>query len=171
MNPEREYNVKEEESFFKEVKTINVSKNEVLYLNDSLTLILEHSTNNSTISIPARGISNTAGFAAPPELILRIGEAILFLTNPENTSKLTEIELTVSELLLIREACQSYILFNNEPVGYNLMRKIYSVLLGEHVKEKEVFNKLLEDINMSPPEKPKSSEEKINDITNPTQDD
>ena len=51
------------------------------------------------------------------------------------------------------------------------MRKIYSVLLGEHVKEKEVFNKLLEDINMSPPEKPKSSEEKINDITNPTQDD
>ena len=93
------------------------------------------------------------------------------MTNPENTSKLTEIELTVSELLLIREACQSYILFNNEPVGYNLMRKIYGVLLGEHVKEKEVFNKLLEDINMSPPEKPKSSEEKINDITNPTQDD
>jgi len=150
-----------EETFFQEVKTINVSKNEVLYLNDSLTLLLEHTTNSSTISIPARGISSTAGFPAPTELILRIGEAILHLTNPENTSKITEIELTVSELLLIREACQSYILFNDEPVGYNLMRKIYSVLLGDHVKEKEVFNKLMEDINMSPPKKTKSSEEKI----------
>jgi len=144
-------------------KSITLSKNESLYLNDSLTLLLEHPTNLQVMSIPVRGIQGNAGFAAHEELILKLGEAILEVTRPGNDAGFVDISLSIEELFLIRECCQSYILFNDEPVGYNLMKKVYKALLGEHIEEKKQFDNLLSDVNMSPSIKKKSKGEEIND--------
>ena len=85
------------------------------------------------------------------------------MTRPENDTNFVNISLSIEELFLIRECCQSYILFNDEPVGYNLMKKIYKALLGDHIEEKKQFDTLLSDVNMTPSIKKKSTGEEIND--------
>lgn len=154
-----------------EEKIITLSKNESLYLNDSLTLLLEHPTNLQVMSIPIRGIQGNAGFAAREELILKLGEAILEVTRPGSDNNFVDISLTIEELFLIRECSQSYILFNDEPVGYNLMKKIYKALLGDHIEQKKKFDTLLSDVNMTPSIKKKSTGEEINDSNRTSQND
>ena len=43
-----------QEQIAAEEKTIIISKNEALYLNDSLTLLIAHPTNQQSLSIPVR---------------------------------------------------------------------------------------------------------------------
>ena len=38
---------------------------------------------------------------------------------------------------------------NNEPVGYNLVRKIYRLLLEDTIQERVFFDKLTRDIDIS----------------------
>ena len=152
-------------------KTIILSKNEALYLNDSLTLLIAHPTNQQSLSIPVRGIQGNAGFAGDDTLILKLGEAILDITSPTNKAGFGKISLSVEELFLIRESCQSYVLFNNEAVGYNLMKKIYKALLEEDIEEKQKFNTLLSDVNMNPSIDKNSKGEEINDSNRTSQND
>ena len=49
----------------------------------------------------------------------------------------------------MRECCQSFVRMNNEPVGYNLTRKIYRLLLEDTLQEKVFFDKLTKDLNIS----------------------
>ena len=160
-----------QEQIAAEEKTIIISKNEALYLNDSLTLLIAHPTNQQSLSIPVRGIQGNAGFAADDVLILKLGEVILDITNPANKTGFGELTLSIEELFLIRECCQSYILFNEEPVGYNLMKKIYKALLEEDIEEKQKFNNLLSDVNMNPTTDKNSTGEEINDSNRTSQND
>jgi hypothetical protein len=68
---------------------------------------------------------------------------------------MADLVVTVSELYLLRECCQSYVTHGNEPVGYNLIRKIYSLLLHEELKERELFDNLLSDISVNLENRPK----------------
>ena len=166
-----EFERRYEEEVAAHEKTIILSKNEGLYLNDSLTLLIAHPTNQQTLSIPVRGIQGNAGFAGDDVLILKLGEAILDITSPTNKAGFGEISLSVEELFLIRESCQSYVLFNNEPVGYNLMKKIYKALLEEDIEKKQKFDNLLSDVNMNPSIDKKSKGEEINDSNRTSQND
>ena len=47
---------------------------------------------------------------------------------------LAEVNLNDGDLLCLREICQSYIRIGEEPVGYNLKRKIYMALYGTEYK-------------------------------------
>ena len=96
---------------------------------------------------------------------------ILDVTNPANKTGFGELTLSIEELFLIRECCQSYILFNEEPVGYNLMKKIYKALLEEDIEEKQKFNNLLSDVNMNPTTDKNSTGEEINDSNRTSQND
>ena len=132
-----------------QTKTLSLSRNEALFLSDTFTLLIEHDREGGSLQLPARGIVPSAGMSVPIEMIQKIGMAVLMTTDPKNTMQLTEMDFTVSELFLMRECCQSFVRMNNEPVGYNLTRKIYRLLLEDTLQEKVFFDKLTKDFNIS----------------------
>ena len=83
------------------------------------------------------------------ELIQRIGLAVLYATDVKNKSGIAELVLTLGELYLIRECCQSYITHGEEPVGYNLVRKIYRLILQDELKARAEFEKILSDVDVN----------------------
>ena len=143
---------KEQLAFMKELeslRTLSLTQYEALFLSDSVTLLLEHEADRKSLQIPARGLQASASVPVPIEMITRLGLAVLLATDPKNTSKMADIVVSVSELYLLRECCQSYVTHGNEPVGYNLIRKIYSLLLQNELKEREIFDNLLSDVSVN----------------------
>jgi len=146
------HNSQEDDSFqeeLEEVRILSLSQYEALYLSDSVTLLMEHSTDKDKIQIPARGLQSSASVPVPPGIINRIGLAVLLATSPNNASRISEMAVTVAELYLLRECCQSYVTHGNEPVGYNLTRKIYKLLLQKDLEEREIFDKLTADLDIN----------------------
>ena len=140
------------EEFIEELesmKNLILTRNEALYLSDSVTLLLEHFAENGRYQSPARTLVPSAGVPVPIEIIQRLGLAVLLTTDPYNTEQTCEMDFSVSELFLLRECCQSFIRVNKEPVGYNLIRKIYRLILEKDLKEREVFEILTHDVNMN----------------------
>ena len=131
-----------------EIKYLTVTRNEALYLSDSVTLMLEQDTDKGRINMPARHLVSSACIPVPVEVVERIGLAVLLTTEPENYDQTAEIEIPLAELFLLRECCQSFIKVNREAVGYNLLRKIYALILEENLKERVMFDKLTSDITM-----------------------
>ncbi len=132
-----------------QIKILSLSRNEALFLSDTFTLLVEHEREGGSIQLPARGVIPSAGMSVPIDMIQKIGLAVLMTTDPENTMQMTEVAFTVSELFLMRECCQSYVRMNNEPVGYNLTRKIYRLLLEDTLQEKIFFDKLTKELDKS----------------------
>ena len=132
-----------------QIKTLSLSRNEALFLSDTFTLLVEHEREGGSIQLPARGVVPSAGMSVPIDMIQKIGLAVLITTDPKNTMQMTEVAFSVSELYLLRECCQSYVRMNNEPVGYNLTRKIYRLLLEDTIQEQVFFDKITKDINIS----------------------
>ena len=75
--------------------------------------------------------------------------ACLDATDPNNYLGVATISLPVTDLYLLRECCQSYIKVNNELVGFNLLRKIYSLILESDIKEKELVENLTREIDQA----------------------
>ena len=139
-------------NFLKELeslRTLTLTQFEALFLSDSVTLLMEHDGDRAKFQIPARGLQPSASVPVPLEMITRIGLAVLLATDLNNTSKMADLVVNVSELYLLRECCQSYVTHGNEPVGYNLIRKIYKLLLEKELKEREIFDNLLSDIGIN----------------------
>ena len=130
---------------------IELTRNEVLYLDDSFTLMLEKEIEEPRITA-MRPVQMTAGLAVPMELIEKIGKAIVFTTKQSNENRRYPVNFDLSELLMIREIASSYVKVGEEPVGYNLKRKICEVLYGAEVEKDErdkLAQQLLKDINVN----------------------
>jgi len=140
----------EEDAFLGAIKALPLTRNEALYLSDSVTLLMEHVPENGRIHIPARQLMPQAGVPVPLDLIQKVGLAVLLTTNTleEREDTLYEIEVTVADLFLLRECCQSFIKINNELVGFNLLRKIYGLILEEDMRERRLFQNLTRGINL-----------------------
>jgi len=130
-------------------KVLQLTRNEALYLSDSMTLLMEHTPEMGKIHLPARQLMPQAGVPVPIELIQKIGLAVLVATAPENEEQLADMEVNVAELFLLRECCQSFIKINNELVGYNLLRKIYYLILERDIEERSFIENLTQGIDMS----------------------
>lgn len=104
---------------------IELTRNEVLYLDDKLTLILASIEDMDEFPITLRGVASTAELAAGSELLLKLGRAII------DDKQQTEINFVADELWLLRELAQSSVVVGKEPVGLNLKKKIYRVLLEQ----------------------------------------
>lgn len=143
----------EEEDFLGAIKSLPLTRNEALYLSDSMTLLMEHIPEQGKIHMPARQLMPQAGVPVPLDLIQKIGLAVLLTTNTleEEEDTLYEIDVTVADLFLLRECCQSFIKVNNELVGFNLLRKIYGLILEEDMKERRFFQNLTRGINLDLP--------------------
>ena len=132
-----------------EEKVLELTMNEALYLSDSMTLLLEHTPEHGKIHVPARQLMPQAGVPVPIELIQKIGLAVLVATASENEDKLAAMEVNVADLFLLRECCQSFIKINNERVGFNLLRKIYYLILERDIEERSFIEELTKGIDMS----------------------
>tara|TARA_R110000796_G_scaffold156472_3_gene273267 strand:+ start:1144 stop:1569 length:426 start_codon:yes stop_codon:yes gene_type:complete len=125
------------------MKSIVLTRAEALFLDDTLTVMTDRETMSGIAGIRPLGAS--AMMAAPPDLIDRIGMAVLLTTS---TNAISEAVLVVDdqELYLLRECAQSSIKFDDEPVGFNLKRKIYLALLEDSYKDSLQFAKLMVDM-------------------------
>ena len=139
----------EEMARLDEEKVLELTKNEALYLSDSMTLLLEHTPEQGKIHVPARQLMPQAGVPVPIDLIQKIGLAVLVSTAPENEDQTSSMDVTIADLFLLRECCQSFIRINNEPVGYNLLRKIYFLILERDIEERSFIEDLTAGIDMS----------------------
>ena len=72
--------------------------------------------------------------------------AILSLCDPDNPIEEYKIQFSISELYTLREICTSFIKVGNEPVGWNLKRKIYKAILQDEYRERKAFEQLVGDI-------------------------
>jgi|TARA_R110000744_G_scaffold127116_1_gene233819 hypothetical protein len=125
------------------MKSIVLTRAEALFLDDTLTVMTDRETMSGIAGIRPLGAS--AMMAAPPDLIDRIGMAVLLTTS---TNAISEAVLVVDdqELYLLRECAQSSIKFDDEPVGFNLKRKIYLALLEDSYTDSLQFAKLMVDM-------------------------
>lgn len=126
---------------------ITLTRNEVLYLDDSLTLMIEREMASASEGMQLstmRQVIPSAQLPVPIEIIDKIALGVLYTTDPDNVGKDVDLIFVASELYLLRELCQSYVKIGNEPVGYNLKKKIYSVLYENEYKT----NKLIDTITL-----------------------
>ena len=122
----------EEEGYYPDTgiaKTISLTRNEALYLDDSLTMMLDMSEGAQPF-ITMRPVMASMCIPAPVDLIEKIAVAVLFTLDRENIGQDAQVELSESDLFCLREVAQSYVKVGDEMVGFNLKRKIYSVLYG-----------------------------------------
>jgi len=129
--------------------TLSVSRNEALYLDDCLTLMVEREVNldhGKSMLSTLRNVIPAAQLPVPIELIDKIAWAVLYTTEEGSPSD-TEATLSLdsSELYLLREIAQSYVRVGNEPVGFNLKRKIYYSLFEEEFKREKNIDRLIEE--------------------------
>ena len=128
-------------------KVINFTRNELLYIDDSVTMLIEP---EAGLPLPFRPLLSQALVSIPANLMEKIGKGIIKVKGNAEVP----IELGESELYMLRELCLSYIKINGEYVGYNLKMKIYKALLGDEEQEEEerqaVDNMLLKaNVDMS----------------------
>ena len=129
------------------IKTLSFTRNELLYIDDSVTMLIEP---EAGLPLPFRPLMTQALVSIPANLMEKIGRGLLRIQNQTEVP----IELEESELYMLRELAISYMKINGEPVGYNLKKKIYQALLGDEAKEEEdrqvVENMLLKaNVDMS----------------------
>ena len=131
------------------MKILSLTRAEALFLSDSMTLLLEHDKDDKSFQIPARSIKASATVSVSVEMITRVGLAVLLTTDPKNQSRTTEMPISMSELYILRECCQSFVTYGDELVGYNLIRKIYKLLLEDSFKQRKFIERITSDLDLS----------------------
>ena len=125
------------------MKTLMITKAEALYLDDVFTMLTFPEERISISGV--RPITPSAMGVAPPDLIERIGMAVLLTTADDGITE-AELEVDEGELYLLREVANTNVKFLDEMVGFNLKRKIYMALLEDSYKESLQFAKLMKDM-------------------------
>lgn len=165
-NMEYEDAMFEEDDILNEIKILQLTRNEALYLSDSITLLMEHTPDSGRIHVPARQLMPQAGVPVPLDLIQKIGLAVLLTTDidDEPSDTLHPIEVTIADLFLLRECCQSFVKVNEELVGFNLLKKIYELVLDEDMKERRFFKRITKgmDIDLSTPKEKQEERNELN---------
>ena len=113
---------------------MQLTKNEALFLDDSLTVMIERDDDDQRVH-SLRPVKVTARLAAPLDLVAKIGKAVLYTTDPDNQEKRYETSLDKMDLYVLREISSSFIKIEGEPVGLNLKRKIYALLYAKDLEQ------------------------------------
>ena len=124
-----------------------MTHNEVMFLDDSLTMMLEKDSMSDSVTT-MRVMIPSAHLPAPVTLLDKIGIAVLQVTDPESTERGTTVELNDSEIYMLREICHSYCKVGKEPVGYNLKRKMYLSLYGDTFEKDKIVDGLLATVDL-----------------------
>jgi len=111
---------------------IILTKEELLYLDDGLTLLSDVSE-EAARQVAGRHLAPMAVSVASPELLLKIGSALVYLVDEDIPER--EVDLTEEELWSIREVSQSNVIYFEKQVGLSLKVKIYRTLMGIYTEE------------------------------------
>lgn len=147
--------------------TMFLTRNEALFIDDSLSMLIERDPHDDRMGT-VRPMAHTAGLPAPVDLLEKIGKAILFTTDPDNKGEPAEVSMSETDLYMLREITHSYIKIGEEAVGFNLKRKIYTLLYSTEYERDKTAKRLIsqvdiptvpiEDDSPSPTKAPKKSE-------------
>ena len=143
------YDTNEEETDFAEIKELSLTRNEALYLSDSITLLMEITPESGKMQIPSRNLLPQGTVPVPVDLIQTIGMAVLLTTQDRWALEEAKIQVSTADLFLLRECCQSYIKVNQEYVGFNLLRKIYALILEKDLQERNFIEDITRDVATS----------------------
>ena len=113
---------------------MRLTKNEALFLDDRLTLMVQRDEDEQRV-YSIRPVQMTAGLAVPLDLMGKIGKAVLYTTTPENQGKEYAFAIDITELFMIREVASSFVEIEGEPVGLNLKRKICVLLYAKDLEQ------------------------------------
>ena len=128
-----------------ELKDLILTHNEALYLDDSLTMMIEKESMQESVTT-MRVMMPSAYLPAPVTLIDKLGMAVLRITDPEESSEGTVVHLNVTDIYMLREICHSYSKVGREQVGFNLKRKLYLALYAENYNRDKQIDKLLSTV-------------------------
>ena len=128
-------------------KSLSLTRNESLFIDDSLSMIIERDPGEERLGT-VRPMAHTAGLPAPVDLLEKIGKAILFTTDPENNGQEASIQVTETDLYMLREITHSYVKIGDEPVGFNLKRYIYTLLYGSEYSRDKIADKLIAQVDI-----------------------
>ena len=123
-------------------KVLLLTRNEALYIDDSLSLMIERGGDGDLRIGTMRLQMLSAPMGAPIDLIDKITLAVLYTTDETNKGKEARITVSDEDLYIIREIAQSYIKVGSEMVGFNLKKKIYTLLHQDYTSDEE-WDKLL----------------------------
>ena len=129
---------------------MQLTKNEALFLDDSLTLMVQRNGDEQGV-YSMRPVQMTARLAVPLDLMDKIGKAVVYTTTPENQGKEYAFAIDISELFMIREVASSFIKIEGKPVGLNLKRKICALLYAKDLEQESRdarLTQLLTGINL-----------------------
>ena len=139
-----------EEAEMEQGCVMQLTKNEALFLDDRLTLMLQRDGDEQGV-YSMRPVQMTARLAVPLDLMDKVGKAVFYTTTPENQGKEYAFAIDISELFMIREVASSFIKIEGEPVGLNLKRKIYALLYTKDLEQESRdarLTQLLTGINL-----------------------
>ena len=130
-----------------ELKLLYLTRDEVLYIDDKLSMMIERDgkTESFTTVIP---IIANAGLPAPVDLLDKIGMAVLEATDDHYDNELLPVAVTATDLYMLREITHSYVKIGEEPVGFNLKRKIYTLLWGTEYSRDKVAKKIIAQVDV-----------------------
>ena len=118
-------------------QVLSLTRNEALYIDDSLSLMIER----EPLGDPRIGTMRlqllSAPMGAPIDLVDKITYAVLYTTDDENKGKEAQVPVSDEDLYILREISQSYVKVGSEMVGYNLKRKLYSLLHQHYTSDAE----------------------------------
>lgn len=135
------------EQLEEELFPITLTRNEIFFLDDSLTMMIERDNTMEMGLTTMRPVSATGFLPAPVSLIDKIGLALLQVTDPEQIETEAIVHLDTTELYMLREVCFSYSKVGKEQVGFNLKRKFYTALYKNEYDRAIKVNKLLDSID------------------------
>ncbi len=130
-------------------KVLNLSRNEALFIDDNLSMLIEKDLGDDRLST-LRPLSHTAGLPAPIDLLEKIGVAILYTTDSANYGQEAEVIVSDTDLYMLREIAVSYAKVGDEPVGFQLKRKIYKLLFEQTYHRNEVARNIIAQIDPAP---------------------
>ena len=131
---------------------ILMTRNEVLFLDDNMTMLVEREGAMNETVTTMRMLIPSAQLPAPLELIEKIGIAVLQVTDQEEDVNTAIVHLNTTEIYMLREVCFSYSRVGREQVGYSLKRKFYQALFKEEYERDLKVNKLLKSVEAVKPE-------------------
>ena len=132
----------DKEFFDNPTKILTLTRNEAIYIDDSLTMMLETSQGEGMFST-MRPMIATAQLPAPVDLIEKIAIAVLYTIDKENDGMEAEVSVSEGDLYCLRELAQSYVCVGGEQVGYNLKLKIYNSLYGTEYHDTQQLKDVL----------------------------
>ena len=105
---------------------ISLSKEELLYLDDGLTLLTEVDNDAPKLQV-GRHLAPMAVSVATIDLLLKLGSALVYLADEGVEEK--EIDVTEEEMWCLREVSQSNAVYFEKSVGLSIKIKVYRALL------------------------------------------